>query len=134
MQKASLKPLMRDVINGLVSADKDKEIIQIRRMRGMFSRQDDLNHYSIFQEIPLTLKEKLVEAALSDDLFNRSMGCMQGMAVGDSLGHPFEFLPVQDRPLGPRLSSLMRRTPSASSQGSGRMTPRWASAWQTHCC
>ncbi|CAE7817544.1 tri1 [Symbiodinium sp. KB8] len=23
------------------------------------------------------------------------------MAVGDSLGHPFEFLPVQDRPLGP---------------------------------
>eukprot|EP00292_Cryptomonas_paramecium_P011830 CAMPEP_0113693804 /NCGR_PEP_ID=MMETSP0038_2-20120614/19887_1 /TAXON_ID=2898 /ORGANISM="Cryptomonas paramecium" /LENGTH=298 /DNA_ID=CAMNT_0000615955 /DNA_START=35 /DNA_END=928 /DNA_ORIENTATION=+ /assembly_acc=CAM_ASM_000170 len=28
--------------------------------------------------------------------FSRAMGCLVGMAVGDSLGHNFEFLPVQD--------------------------------------
>eukprot|EP00437_Effrenium_voratum_P031519 CAMPEP_0181403602 /NCGR_PEP_ID=MMETSP1110-20121109/3798_1 /TAXON_ID=174948 /ORGANISM="Symbiodinium sp., Strain CCMP421" /LENGTH=476 /DNA_ID=CAMNT_0023525903 /DNA_START=25 /DNA_END=1451 /DNA_ORIENTATION=+ len=100
--KASLKPLVRDVINGLVAVDKDREIVQIRKGRGgLFGKQDDLNHYSIFQEVPLSLKEKLVEAAACDDLYHRAMGCMLGMAVGDSLGHPFEFLPVQDRPLGP---------------------------------
>ncbi|CAE7256034.1 tri1 [Symbiodinium sp. CCMP2592] len=100
--KASLKPLVRDVINGLVPVDKDREIIQIRKGRGgLFGKQDDLNYYSVFQEVPLSLKEKLVEAAACDDLYHRAMGCMQGMAVGDSLGHPFEFLPVQDRPVGP---------------------------------
>ncbi|CAJ1408756.1 unnamed protein product [Effrenium voratum] len=95
-----VKSLIRDVLSGLVPAEKDKEAIQIRRGGRLFGR-DDLNNYSIFQEVPLPLKEKLVEVAVRDELFNRAMGSMLGMAVGDSLGHPFEFLPVQDRPLGP---------------------------------
>eukprot|EP00966_Prymnesium_polylepis_P096407 2234211-Prymnesium_polylepis.1 len=29
---------------------------------------------------------------------DRAMGCMVGMAVGDAVGHPLEFLDVVDRP------------------------------------
>ncbi|CAE8636345.1 unnamed protein product [Polarella glacialis] len=63
-------------------------------------REDDLNGYSILSGVSLERKLLLVEAAARDDLLNRAMGCMQGMAVGDALGHPFEFQPAQDTPTG----------------------------------
>ncbi|OLP76919.1 hypothetical protein AK812_SmicGene43086 [Symbiodinium microadriaticum] len=64
---------------------------------------DDLNHYTIFQEVPLSLKEKLVEALILPLRLRNTSGCMLGMAVGDSLGPiaPRFFRELQDRPLGP---------------------------------
>jgi len=36
--------------------------------------------------------------AALDGGMNRAMGSMCGMAIGDALGHPFEFMPAQDVP------------------------------------
>lgn len=97
----SLKSLISHVLLSIVTSEQDKEIVQVRRSGSLYRRLDDLNKYTIFQEIPLPLKENLVHLGLREELLNRAMGSMLGMAVGDSLGHPFEFLPVQDRPVGP---------------------------------
>ena len=97
----TLMSLINYMLDGIVPYEQDKEIVQVRRSGSLYRRLDDLNKYTIFQEIPLPLKEKLVQLGIKEDLLNRAMGSMLGMAVGDSLGHPFEFLPVQDRPVGP---------------------------------
>mmetsp|Transcript_44654 Transcript_44654/g.126312 ORF Transcript_44654/g.126312 Transcript_44654/m.126312 type:complete len:608 (-) Transcript_44654:233-2056(-) len=55
-----------------------------------------LELYSPFAGIPTELKTKLVEAACQVPEAARSMGAMMGMAVGDALGAPFEFLEVVD--------------------------------------
>lgn len=62
------------------------------------SQDEDLNSFSILEDVPLQRKAMLVQAAAADPSgrFNRAMGSMVGMAVGDALGHPFEFQPAQD--------------------------------------
>ena len=96
-----LRGLITDMLGNITPYQQDKEIVQVRRSGSLYRRLDDLNKYTIFHEIPFSLKEKLVHLGVREDLMNRAMGSMLGMAVGDSLGHPFEFLPVQDRPVGP---------------------------------
>mmetsp|Transcript_69676 Transcript_69676/g.123345 ORF Transcript_69676/g.123345 Transcript_69676/m.123345 type:complete len:460 (-) Transcript_69676:61-1440(-) len=84
-----------------IDVSEDKRTISIgRETRAHRSREDDLNSYSVFQAVPLEMKQQLVQEAVSDSFLNRAMGCMQGMAVGDALGHPFEFQPAQDTPVG----------------------------------
>jgi ADP-ribosyl-[dinitrogen reductase] hydrolase len=54
--------------------------------------------YSPFAPIAAADKQDFVAAAARDPGADRAMGCMVGMAVGDALGHPLEFLPVVDEP------------------------------------
>jgi len=67
-----------------------------RRIQVGHGRKDDVNDYCILQHIPIDVKKGFVERAISDNFLNRVMGSMVGMAVGDGLGHPFEFLPAAD--------------------------------------
>jgi len=65
-------------------------------LQGLSSNQDDLNSYSILLSIPIEKKSSFVERAVSDPFYNKIIGSMVGMGVGDALGHPFEFMPAQD--------------------------------------
>uniref|UniRef100_A0A7S0FH33 ADP-ribosylglycohydrolase n=1 Tax=Pyrodinium bahamense TaxID=73915 RepID=A0A7S0FH33_9DINO len=76
-----------------IDQKRDRQLVAIGA-----AREDDLNGYSILQSVPLELKERLVREALQNPALDRVMGSMCGMAVGDSLGHLFEFQPVQDVP------------------------------------
>lgn len=60
--------------------------------------RDDLNKYSILSVLSTEEKKAVVEKAATDNKLNRCMGSMVGMAVGDALGHPFEFMPTVDTP------------------------------------
>jgi len=73
---------------------RDKELICIS---GSFC-SDDLNGYSIFDGVPTATKMALIKCSLGTSALERAMGSMCGMAVGDALGHPFEFMPAQDEP------------------------------------
>lgn len=79
-----------------IDLERDEASIQI-----VSGPRDDLNEYSIFAEVPLEYKARLVRKVVSDSTIDRVMGSMCGMAVGDMLGHPFEFLPAQNEPTGP---------------------------------
>jgi ADP-ribosyl-[dinitrogen reductase] hydrolase len=63
------------------------------------SRNDPLCGFSIFRNVDAELKAQLLEAASQTPEVSRAIGSMVGMAVGDSYGHMYEFLPVQDAPL-----------------------------------
>eukprot|EP00928_Gymnodinium_smaydae_P061823 TRINITY_DN4580_c0_g1_i1.p1 TRINITY_DN4580_c0_g1~~TRINITY_DN4580_c0_g1_i1.p1 ORF type:complete len:479 (-),score=80.26 TRINITY_DN4580_c0_g1_i1:150-1586(-) len=83
-------------LEALLSAedrDDDDRLIRIAP-----AHRDDLNGFSILARVPLEVKRTLVERSRSDVLLDRCMGSMCGMAVGDSLGHVFEFLPAVDVP------------------------------------
>lgn len=58
----------------------------------------ELNSYSILQAVLLESKKELVASCTADVNFDRSMGAMCGMAVGDALGHPLEFISASDQP------------------------------------
>lgn len=58
--------------------------------------EDDLNSYSLLQKIPVTEKKALVELCATDASLDKVMGAVCGMAVGDALGHPFEYITVTD--------------------------------------
>jgi ADP-ribosylglycohydrolase len=62
------------------------------------STRDDLKQYSILSCLSVAEKQKIVEWARKDERLSRFMGSMCGMAVGDALGHPFEFMPCCDEP------------------------------------
>lgn len=55
-----------------------------------------LELYSPFARIPATLKAELINVARGNTQASRSLGALVGMAVGDSLGAPFEFMDVVD--------------------------------------
>merc|ERR1719382_1178960 len=73
---------------------RDRELVCISGVPS----SDDLNSYSIFHGIPLATKLALIKCSLGTTALERAMGSMCGMAVGDALGHPFEFMPAQDEP------------------------------------
>mmetsp|Transcript_41661 Transcript_41661/g.77646 ORF Transcript_41661/g.77646 Transcript_41661/m.77646 type:complete len:515 (-) Transcript_41661:121-1665(-) len=87
-----------------INIRSDESNIQI-----VHARRDDLNHYSILGNVPLALKQRVVRDATSDIALNRAMGSMCGMAIGDALGHPYEFLPTVDTP-GPARFELATLT------------------------
>lgn len=77
----------------------DKELDQKTvDLSGGGRMMDDLNSYTIFKSVPQDRRAELVTAAAADNALSRAMGSMCGMAIGDSLGHMFEFLPAQDSP------------------------------------
>lgn len=83
---ASLKLILSEL-------DQKRDAKRVNLKQG---RDEDLNDYSILEEVPLQLKSQLVSMAKTLPIHNRVMGSIVGMAVGDALGHPYEFLPVQD--------------------------------------
>jgi len=88
---------------GTVGAQIDLELDRqrididgISRSKRKGDQVDDLNNYSILQRISTETKQAAVEMAAKSNALNRAMGSMVGMAVGDFLGHPFEFLPATE--------------------------------------
>jgi len=60
--------------------------------------EDDLCDFSIMQVVPREHKRALVERCKAIPSLDRAMGAFCGLAVGDALGHPFEFIPATDFP------------------------------------
>jgi len=60
--------------------------------------KDDLNSYSILACVPYSDRCDIIRNASEDSSLDRVMGSMCGMAIGDALGHPYEFEPAQDEP------------------------------------
>ncbi|CAK9086931.1 Pi dikinase regulatory protein 1) (PPDK RP1) (PPDK regulatory protein 1) [Durusdinium trenchii] len=58
--------------------------------------KDDLNDYSILQSVLADEKKALVHECASVEVLDKAMGALCGMAVGDALGHPFEYITVTD--------------------------------------
>merc|ERR1719161_1073825 len=54
----------------------------------------ELNDFSIFDGADKAEREEVLRLARSDPAGERAIGCMVGMAVADSVGHNFEFLPA----------------------------------------
>lgn len=107
---SAIEGVIEDILRQ-INTELDADRIQISH-----ARRDDLNDYSILAHVPLALKQKAVTEAERDNALNRAMGSMCGMAIGDALGHPYEFLPTVDTP-GPSrfdLSTLTFRGESNS--------------------
>lgn len=58
----------------------------------------DLCDYSILDCVEQNEKDRILTEVGQDSYGNRAIGCMVGMAVGDSVGAPLEFLPAVDQP------------------------------------
>lgn len=65
-------------------------------------RQRELQRTSLFDNAPSELKSRVMKQALAQmqtqPALDRAVGAMVGMAVADSLGHNFEFLPARNIP------------------------------------
>lgn len=51
------------------------------------------------EPMPCDSKRLLIATAMQSIAGQRSLGSIVGMVVGDAVGHPLEFLPVQDKPV-----------------------------------
>jgi len=88
-------PLSEETLEQLLlSLDRERDQAKISAS-GSDSRSEELNSYTIFEAMPLEMRIPLVEAAMKIPGLDRAMGSVCGMAVGDGLGHPLEFLPAQ---------------------------------------
>lgn len=63
------------------------------------AEEDSLNAYSILEDISFEEKQLIVKQGMQNPLYDRAMGSMVGLAVGDACGAPMEFLPAVDKPL-----------------------------------
>lgn len=71
---------------------------ELNREQSSRDKQACLELYSPFAGVSAELKAALIEAARQTPQSARSMGALVGMAVGDALGAPFEFLGAVDTP------------------------------------
>jgi ADP-ribosyl-[dinitrogen reductase] hydrolase len=63
------------------------------------SEKDSLVEWTIFdKEFSLNARQNLVQQAITSPVGDRSVGALVGMALGDAIGAPLEFLPASDRP------------------------------------
>jgi|Transcript_55995 ADP-ribosylglycohydrolase len=60
-------------------------------------RGADLNSFSIFSDVPAADRAEFLKIAMEHPECSRAIGSMVGMAVCDSVGHAFEFLPVGEQ-------------------------------------
>ena len=58
----------------------------------------DIQSQSLFDTAPGELKERILQHADASDVagLKRAMGSLAAMAIADSIGHNFEFMPVRD--------------------------------------
>merc|ERR1711998_319515 len=64
----------------------------------------ELQRVSLFDTVPGELKQQILTLADAEanPQLRRAMGAMAAMAVADSIGHNFEFLPARDAASGHR--------------------------------
>ncbi|CAE7210088.1 tri1 [Symbiodinium natans] len=77
-----------------VDRSLDEQVVRIEKEY----LEDDLNGYTILQGLSVEDKKALVEECVRVPSLNQAMGALCGMAVGDALGHPFEYITVTDVP------------------------------------
>lgn len=72
---------------------KDDNNSQNKKKKSKWRRPSDiLVDYSIFSNIDITIKQKLIaNMSLKNKSIDRSIGCMMGMGIGDAVGAPLEF-------------------------------------------
>jgi ADP-ribosyl-[dinitrogen reductase] hydrolase len=80
------------------SIDHEEDERAMKVLPGSDEKDDDLNPYSILLNKEVQSKSDFVDDASAVPVLDRAMGSMCGMAVGDALGHPYEFEPAQDVP------------------------------------
>ncbi|CAE7649146.1 tri1 [Symbiodinium sp. CCMP2592] len=80
----------------LAKVDDKKDAAVIRIAEDFV--EDDLNGYTILHAVSPDEKKALVEECTPVPSMNQAMGALCGMAVGDALGHPFEYITVTDVP------------------------------------
>lgn len=79
-----------------IDAATDGEMVRIKEE--VADDRSDLCNYTILKGVSPERKRQVIEISKHNDSLDRAMGCMCGMAVGDALGHPFEFIRVSDTP------------------------------------
>jgi len=84
------------VEDALAKVDDEKDEAVIRIAKDFV--EDDLNGYTILHAVSPEEKKALVEECTPVPSMNQAMGALCGMAVGDALGHPFEYITVTDVP------------------------------------
>lgn len=94
LQKATQSAAI--LLNFLALTVQSREEIEIQQLSRC--KANCLELYSLSAGIPAVLKDELVKAACEDSQGSRSVGAIVGMAVGDALGAPFEFLDAVDTP------------------------------------
>lgn len=99
--------------------ERDAELITIA-----YARADDLNGYSILSRFPIEQKRALVEYAARENFLSRAMGSMCGMAIGDAVGHVYEFMPAVDTP-GPDRFDLSTMSFIGGSNSFGLKRGQW---------
>lgn len=78
-----------------------KKLISLIDNKALKIKSEDLNSYTPFNTINAKhrdLQDQFFQQCLSTTKGDRLLGCMVGMGVADAVGHPFEFLPVVDKP------------------------------------
>lgn len=86
----------QSVEDALAKVDDEKDEAFIRIAKDFV--EDDLNGYTILHAVSPEEKKALVEECTPVPSMNQAMGALCGMAVGDALGHPFEYITVTDVP------------------------------------
>mmetsp|Transcript_67412 Transcript_67412/g.158054 ORF Transcript_67412/g.158054 Transcript_67412/m.158054 type:complete len:393 (-) Transcript_67412:41-1219(-) len=86
----------QSVEDALAKVDDEKDEAVIRIAKDFV--EDDLNGYTILHAVSPEEKKALVEECTPVPSMNQAMGALCGMAVGDALGHPFEYITVTDVP------------------------------------
>jgi len=72
-----------------------------RELKIQNGERGSLNSYTPFNLINekfATKRQELISALIGIPGGDRAIGCIVGMGVADAVGHPFEFLPVCDKP------------------------------------
>lgn len=111
----------------------DRSVFPITRK--LIDRRDQrasLVQFTIFQKIDQATKDELVSQVASSSFGSRAIGSLVGLAIGDWVGVPLEFLEVVDNPDGshPRWDSASfcyRNLPPVKEAERGEMHPgQWS--------
>ena len=76
----------------------DRSELQVDRSSEMFQGTDKVEKTIFPQSSQEYDPWALIEAAAADEGCGAAIGALVGLAIGDSVGHPLEFLPVNDEP------------------------------------
>eukprot|EP00397_Hematodinium_sp_SG-2012_P039864 GEMP01043592.1.p1 GENE.GEMP01043592.1~~GEMP01043592.1.p1 ORF type:complete len:427 (+),score=85.99 GEMP01043592.1:123-1403(+) len=67
---------------------------EVQARKGNIPQNRVADQYAILMDIPIEQKRDFVASCVKNPELDRAMGCFVGLAVADSLGHFFEFLPA----------------------------------------